>query len=1377
MLFWFALLCRKSTSLEGPTKDALVTALCQAVRKLCASLQHRHRHQQQQPKQQQQQQQQQVGSGGVVSQSFRDSLACHVYFLYSYVVLMEQQQSQQALLSDDGKDASAAATTTTITRLRKRCVDTLLEVATTMSSCRTTLWIRGVVGDESLVLLPCRAAYRLLEKSKGVLARKAACGDEALQIVSVTLQQSGSTSSYHTTITATIVDLMHSYEHMAGMASELASTNDRLAIELLRELARVGPTFKEHNHNSSSHHNNHKASGIALAAPFVPHLASSRPKLVLQHAASYVLPLLQAECYQLRSAVVQTLAHLLEYLGQQQQQQQPLPQSGSAVDDEGGGAVPPDSDGPSQDRIAGDITKTRDALLDLLAERAYDVSSFTRAASLKAWMALSNAKALPKTRMLAATQLAMDRLQDKTVVVRKQAMQVRLTGDASTSYGFLVFSPMPCGGDDPPSTHFFTQLLTTLLENHPFLESLDPKPYRDKLQDLYDWVKAHLPESINQAHQDNLQALHPEHEETYQAERMELEQAALSAALAEADALLSEQGTVDQLSAAQQEYCNKVQALKFTQSALDFIDTLENATTALESMLLSASTSDVVEALRFFVQARHFQLPCAVTGMKRALALLWSTEQAIRDEVLKSFVDVFVAVPGTDGQELLPDQVITQNLLLLTGQASVSELASIEEAVQRLVQAETIPPNVFLMLWSIASKGSSDARAAAVRLLSMGASADRSIMDSKSRLKLLLDAGFGKYSRKHRDWRLVGAAAVALQKVERATVDPTDAKYLVQERLLEQLQVVARGEWCDDTELDAFQWFPAAEQAVKAIFAVSPEPERMGRDVLLQMHHSTLSDASAVNPVRLARFFHVLGQVSLELLVYTESLCGSVRRANSKKSMQRQEDADKAKAAKRGTAGRNDNDDEDCDNAIEAELGIAAEVEAENEREMSEISEQEIVGRGLIGQFVPMLTQVVANEGQRFGQVQILSQAAMLALVKLMCVSSKFCESNLGLLFTALSNAPAEDTTMRANTVVALGDLAFRFPNEVEPYTPHLYACLRDPSTKVRRHTLMVTTHLILNDMIRVKGQVSEIALCLRDDDPRIRDMSRLLFHELSKRTNNPVYNLLPDIISTLGSSDAVRKEDFRSIMSFLLGFIKKDRQNDMLVDKLLHRFPAASSVSHKADLTFCIAQLKMSEKSLKCLNEQFKLYEDALHDDDVSKQFLSIAAKAKKKFATGDARALVDDWEAKLTQAAARGAENEAADEDAARASGKARRQKVTAAKKKNTAKKPAVARIPEGIETEDEEEDLAFPEDSLPRSTKKSARKQQQEPRRRRPVKRVIVDDDEESSGSAPSAHEDSDASMEKENAPQMRADPTPPPPPRRRPRQGRGQASATN
>ena len=808
------------------------------------------------------------------------------------------------------------------------------------------------------------------------------------------------------------------------------------------------------------------------------------------------------------------------------------------------------------------------------------------------------------------------------------------------------------------------------MENNPYLGDLDPKPYKEKLTELYEFVKAHLPTNIKEAHEAALEEMKENGEDGESL--LELERATLAAAIAEVSSSPLDESSEN---SSNNELTAKVNALKFAQSALDFIDQFEGASAAFHGMLLSANSSDVTEALRFFVKARHFKLPCAITGIKQALSLMWSSEQSVKDEVLKAFVEVFIAVPGSEGAEPLPDDQIAYNLLMLAEEASVSELASIEEAIGLLVREAKIPSEVFSILWSAVSKGSGASRATALHVISMAASADRSIVDSKSRLKLLLDSALGDYTEERRDWMSARAAAMALQRIERAQVDLSCAKYLVLERIVERLCEVARGDWCSDTsDRDTLQWFSAAEQVIGAIFVICPEPEVACSEIIRGMHAQTLgcTEADECHPFRLARFFHVLGHIALKLLVYTEALSSGVRRANAKRTLKKQEDADKAKSRKKSNGG-------DVDDQIEAELGMAAEIEAENERKVAEIAEKEIVGRGLISVFGPLLVRVVGNESGRF-ESMVLLQTATLALCKFMCVSSAFCEKHLPVLFTALSNAPAHDTAMRANTVVALGDLAFRFPNEVEPYTPRLYACLRDDSIKVRRHTLMVLTHLILNDMVKVKGQVCEIAMCLRDVDQRIRDMSRLLFHELSKRSNNPVYNLLPDIISQL-STNAIAKDDFRGIMSFLLGYIKKDRQNEMLVDKLCQRFPKCTSISQQADIAYCMAQLKINEKSVKCLLDNFKLYKDALFDEEVKKSFLSILSKAKK-FAKPELKQALDEWETKLNEHAELGMENQVAGEKAARARAKASKR---AGRKKNR-------RLQAVQESDEDEDELDF-------------------------------------------------------------------------------------
>jgi condensin complex subunit 1 len=42
----------------------------------------------------------------------------------------------------------------------------------------------------------------------------------------------------------------------------------------------------------------------------------------------------------------------------------------------------------------------------------------------------------------------------------------------------------------------------------------------------------------------------------------------------------------------------------------------------------------------------------------------------------------------------------------------------------------------------------------------------------------------------------------------------------------------------------------------------------------------------------------------------------------------------------------------------------------------------------------------------------------------------------------------------------------------------------------------------LLFAIFEVKGQISEMALCLEDKEPRIADLARLFFHELSCKGN-----------------------------------------------------------------------------------------------------------------------------------------------------------------------------------------------------------------------------------------------------------------------------------
>ncbi|XP_049267393.1 condensin complex subunit 1-like, partial [Rhipicephalus sanguineus] len=75
-----------------------------------------------------------------------------------------------------------------------------------------------------------------------------------------------------------------------------------------------------------------------------------------------------------------------------------------------------------------------------------------------------------------------------------------------------------------------------------------------------------------------------------------------------------------------------------------------------------------------------------------------------------------------------------------------------------------------------------------------------------------------------------------------------------------------------------------------------------------------------------------------------------------------------------------------------------------------------------------------------------------------------------------------------------------RFPNLLYTWTEKVYARLQDPSRDVKMGTLKTVIFLILNDMIKVKGQISDIAAMVMDEDAELADMCRNFFFELGSK-------------------------------------------------------------------------------------------------------------------------------------------------------------------------------------------------------------------------------------------------------------------------------------
>ena len=393
------ILCRKSTSLAPSTRWGLINSLCQAVKILSSILDDDQQFYNEDTNEGTPTDEGASKQHFVVSQEFRDAFACHLYMLFSAMFFMESEAKIGSGLKAGGRRAESQEGDETVA-MRASCAESMLVAAKSMGQNRNKLWKRGVP-DDTIVVLPCRISYQMLESATGVLARKAASGDTALAMIAATVD---SCESLLGTILAALMDMMHSYEHMASICAELCcmvseTPTNRLAIELVKEFGRLET-------HGQTEGNSGKASGIKNVAPFIWELALRRPRLVLANI-SHLLPHLDSEPYCLRSAIVTSLGHIVEHIGNclRQLDSQDIPMEDI------------ESSRPN-------LEKSRGALLDILEERSHDVSSYTRSAVLKAWISLTQSGTLPVERVIPVTVMAIDRLQDKTVIVRKQSLQV-----------------------------------------------------------------------------------------------------------------------------------------------------------------------------------------------------------------------------------------------------------------------------------------------------------------------------------------------------------------------------------------------------------------------------------------------------------------------------------------------------------------------------------------------------------------------------------------------------------------------------------------------------------------------------------------------------------------------------------------------------------------------------------------------------------------------------------------------------------------------------------------------------------------------------------------------------------------------------------------
>lgn len=668
--------------------------------------------------------------------------------------------------------------------------------------------------------------------------------------------------------------------------------------------------------------------------------------------------------------------------------------------------------------------------------------------------------------------------------------------------------------------------------------------------------------------------------------------------------------------------------LRYYDDALQFIGQLEHAVPILVQLLASTFKAEVLESMEFFRVAHEYKIRGAADGVRAMVHLIWAKDNALVLEdgsqlkgVRSRLIEVYRALYFDPYPELSHAENvarISRNMIERTFGATLAELTSLEQLFALMHTERLVAPAVIDKLWDVYAAPRAIARAqrrGAILILGMLATADRALV--ADRIDTLLHIGLGTLGA--RDVRLATYTALALQRVSgsakkvKGALSDANVRYPMAHPMFARLRAAVLMDVHGDAQRAA--WFGLAEHAVQAIYALGEQPDALGTELVRHLTRAALGGGS--DAYALARLLFVVGHVALKQMVYMELVERELKRRKGERD------------AADGGARPSTELDQVAGNA-EDEIGDM----------MAFLKERELLygPESLLGLYGPLVAHILRTP-HAFGDAYV-QRAAALTLAKLMCISSEFCDAHLALLLHVLKSAP--DPVVRANVVIGLGDVAVCFGTLVDENSERLYAGLNDADLGVKKNTLMVLTHLILNGMIKVKGQLGEMAKCLEDGEPRVSDLAKLFFSELATK-ENAVYNNLPDIISHLSSGEhAVDEEVFANTMRFIFTFIDKERQAENVIEKLCQRFRLTTEPRQWRDIAYCLSLLPYrSERSVKKLVEGLPYYQDKLYNSDVYKRFAEILAKARQGKSAAGAKATDADlreFEEILANAASQG-------------------------------------------------------------------------------------------------------------------------------------------
>ncbi|KAH9864597.1 hypothetical protein J1614_010532 [Plenodomus biglobosus] len=1018
---------------------------------------------------------------------------------------------------------------------------------------------------DTFIGLMTKPVYHILENETRV--KNKAIRDHCFRVLCFAVKRHGHAYTAQTSINQSLTYFEHLSEPMAELLFTLADAFEypQLTEDVLKDIG-----AKEFNATDTK--------GPKSISTFLTRISELTPHLVIKQMTS-LANLLDSESYTLRCAIIEVLGNLIAMLSKL-----------------------------GQDDRSESHKEQIEIYFDVLESRFLDINPYCRCRVMQVYVKLCDLEQKYPMRRRKVTDLAARSLEDKSSNVRRNAIKLLAklvsTHVFSASFGGLL------------ATKDWTRRLE---ECDSQINALQPPEELRERAPGDQTVDETLLQDATQA--DNADADGPKHP----SEMTEEERAALFEK-AEKDA------------AAAQELGVLHKARKLILRALSFIEVINESAEIITHLLSSKNKSEVIEAMDFFVTIDAYKIENSKLGIRRMLRLIWTKGNSdegkgVQTHLIECYKGLFFdPPPGFDANGAA--NYVSKNMISLTFGTTPAELTSLEQLLSTMVKQGLVNELVVQKLWQIYGYQKKDIsknhRRGAIIVLGMLALSSPEIVVQE--MEACLRIGLGELGR--RDLGLARYTCIALRRISPPPgkqASPTVPASVV--KLPNDHAVLVRLAAMAEMESDSKEWFGVAEQAIGAIYVLSKHPDVLCSQIIRRVTKrvfaappssrptssssaddpdrtstpadTAMPDAPATNEglrkkqnsaLALSQLLFVVGHVAIKQIVHLELCELEFKRRKAEKDKTKTaptprksmastvEATPLKKGRKRGAAKEPTPAAEEVD---ELDL-MAGTTEDDFTEAIAHVRERELLygPQSLLAKFGAMVADICANNTS-YNHPTLQAQAA-LCLAKLMCVSSEYCENNLGLLLTILERS--QDAVVRSNLVVALGDMAVCFNHLIDENTDFLYRRLNDGDPSVKRTCLMTLTFLILAGQVKVKGQLGEMAKCLEDSDKKIADMARMFFTELSTK-DNAVYNQFIDMFSLLSADTALSEDSFKKIVKFLAGFIEKDKHARQLSNKLAMRLPKAENERQWNDVAFTLGLLQHKDEDIqKMITEGFRV-------------------------------------------------------------------------------------------------------------------------------------------------------------------------------------------